>query len=647
VAGNSRRDVLRFLAGVGVGAGMVEVYERLYSIPTLEERFRAEVSYWINEYNTARERINQLEQQYNSAKETITNLTNEYNLAREKINQLEEQQSSTLETISSIDRLEKESSQAILHYRERMDEAIKALKNTVEKYRVILGDERVSFESTTLTVLEDLKLSQDKLLKLLPYFPLIRDLSWRPSRVVNDKIYDIRVELEVISPLNTLAEVEVSLIPVEYEYFITNYGMSREDYPKAFPPEETKTIKLKPAGLERETYNVDFKDIIGGREYLIRAIAKDVATSVNSEERKTHYIRQYENISTLDDILVGAFYYPWWFTSGDHGNWWNYRIGKPATIHKPLLGWYDSDNIIVFDKHVDEMTGHGIDFVIVEWVCPYNFSHDARKIDSNLREIANKSVLLDSEDIKFCILYDTLYMAELGRLKKTSVNTYDLDDPQNRDTFIRDVKFIAQSYFWHPSYLKIANKPCFFVYDSYRLMSENWNIGGTQDLFSELRGLQDIYLMGDFRVTEVSPSDTSLYASSVKALIKLYDGITNGPFSLDEKLNTYENLKNSYQGWHDFAKSQKIDFIPTTQPGTDKTASLAPESPKIVIRRSIEKFQEITKIALNYLDADLKMLVISTFNEWYEDTQIEPSVEYKFDYLELIKESISKPHISI
>jgi chromosome segregation ATPase len=66
----------------------VEVYEKLHNMPLLENRFRAEASYWINEYNTARERINQLEQQYNSAKETITNLTNEYNLAREKINQL-------------------------------------------------------------------------------------------------------------------------------------------------------------------------------------------------------------------------------------------------------------------------------------------------------------------------------------------------------------------------------------------------------------------------------------------------------------------------------------------------------------------------------------------------------------------------------
>jgi hypothetical protein len=97
-----------------------------------------------------------------------------------------------------------------------MEEAINRLRKTIEKYRAILGDERVSFESSTLKVLEDLKLSQDKLLKLLPYFPLIRDLSWRPSRVVNDKIYDIRVELEVISPLNTITEVEVSLIPVEY-----------------------------------------------------------------------------------------------------------------------------------------------------------------------------------------------------------------------------------------------------------------------------------------------------------------------------------------------------------------------------------------------------------------------------------------------
>jgi hypothetical protein len=53
----------------------VEVYEKLHNMPLLENRFRAEASYWINEYNTARERINQLEQQYSSAKETITNLT--------------------------------------------------------------------------------------------------------------------------------------------------------------------------------------------------------------------------------------------------------------------------------------------------------------------------------------------------------------------------------------------------------------------------------------------------------------------------------------------------------------------------------------------------------------------------------------------
>jgi len=65
---NGRRGFLRFLAGLGLGATGIELYERLYHTLTLEESFRDEVKYWMGKYNEADEEIRKLE----SEKESLT-----------------------------------------------------------------------------------------------------------------------------------------------------------------------------------------------------------------------------------------------------------------------------------------------------------------------------------------------------------------------------------------------------------------------------------------------------------------------------------------------------------------------------------------------------------------------------------------------
>jgi len=327
-ASKGKRDFLKFLAGVGLGAVAAEVYERVYGIPMLEKSFRAEINYWMNKYNKADEEIKKLENENKSLKE-----------GQEKVNEL-------TRILNYEDELEKESNSAIAFYKQQMNEAISKLKQIIEKYRILLGDERVSFESSTLKVLEDLKITQEKLLKVLPYFPLIKNLSFSPSKVVNDKIYDLNVNLEVISPLNTLEEVEVRVIPVEYNYLISRYGMREEDYNKAFPKEEARNIKIEPKKLEKEMFSVDFKDLKGGREYIVRARVEDVAGNEKIAEVKTPYIRQFENLGKeLYDkgIIVGASYmsgyYPW-------------QTGKNPEDY-PLLGRYDATDEVVQLKHVD------------------------------------------------------------------------------------------------------------------------------------------------------------------------------------------------------------------------------------------------------------------------------------------------------
>jgi len=447
----NRRDLFKFLAGIGLGAVTIETYERLHHIPMLETMFRKELEYWINQYNTAREEVERLTgklreredeisslrsdltkskeelehliQQYNTTKEEVNRLSEKLKQSEEEINNLKEkigywetQYNTTREeverlnsTINKLDELERESTSAITYYRGRMDEAIRKLKEIIERYRVLLGDERVSFESSTVKLLEDLKLTQEKLQKVLPYFPLILDFGWKPIRVINDKIYDISVSFEVISPLNSLKEVEVMLIPVEYRYFITKYGMREEDYNKVFPEEEVRSVKINPMNLEREVFSVDFEDLKGGREYIVKARVEDVAGNEKRVAMKTPYIRQFENFAKTDDILVMATYLLWY--RDDRSNW------KDGHKHQPLLGEYVSSDPLIMSKHIDWATGHGIDGFFISW-SGYE-EGDVKYFDSNLKILLNNPL---ASQIKIAILYESI-----GRLVDSKPG-WNLDD---------------------------------------------------------------------------------------------------------------------------------------------------------------------------------------------------------------------------
>jgi hypothetical protein len=471
----NRRDLFRFLAGIGLGVVAIETYERLYHIPMVEAMFRRELEYWINQYNTARGEVERLTGQLRGregeisglrsdlarSKEELEYLMQRYSYAREEVSRLSEKLKQSVDEINNLkektsyweaqyntareevgrlnsiinklDDLERESTSAIAYYRERMDEAIRKLKETIEKYRALLGDERVSFESSTVKILEDLKITQEKLQKVLPYFPLILNLYWKPTRVVNDKIYDINVVFEVISPLSSLEDVEVTLRPIEYKYFITKYGMREEDYNKIFPEEDERIVRIKPLQIERMIFSVDFKDFKGGREYSIEVRVRDTTGNEGRAEIKTPYIRQFENIAKTDDITVVVPYYLWY--RRDLSNW------RDGHKYMPLLGEYRSDDPIVMSKHIDWATGHGVDVFAVSWT-GYEYG-DLKYFDDNLKLLFNNPL---SKDIKIMILYESP-----GRLKTTGNPSApwekNLSDEENIKTLISDFIYFSREYF--------------------------------------------------------------------------------------------------------------------------------------------------------------------------------------------------------
>ena len=179
--------------------------------------------------------------------------------------------------------------------------------------------------------------------------PKIIEFNWSPTKVVWDKIYDIKVSFKVVDDKTPIKYAELHFIPVEYEYFITKYGMRPEDYPKVFPPEKERVYELTPLDGEfdetEEEFRVSITNITGGREYKIIIIAEDEVGNIQKFEYKTPYIRQYENFGRQlyeNGIIVGASYMPWDFMST-----------PMKDGYTPVLGRYDTLDDIVQWKHID------------------------------------------------------------------------------------------------------------------------------------------------------------------------------------------------------------------------------------------------------------------------------------------------------
>jgi hypothetical protein len=579
----NKRRFLKSLAGGIIGFSVPTFIYEGAIIPEIERRFIKELEYWSNEYKNADEKLKELQSKYETSDSTLTNL----------------------------EQFENELDNQIKLYKQKKDEAINKIKETINKYEILFGKE-VSFEKSAVKILEDLKIKGDKLLKSYKHLPAIVDLHWKPIKVINDKIYDINVSFETISPLNTLKEVEVMLIPVEYKYFITKYGMREEDYNKVFPKEEVRSVKIKPRNLEREMFSVNFEDLKGGREYIVRARVLDVAGNEKVVEVKTPYIRQFENIAHSKDILIAAYYYPWYSS---------YRHWQEGFKGIPLLGRYDSQDQIVISKHIDYATGHGIGAFIVSWWGPNSFE------DVTIREYLLKNPLINN--IKIQILYESTGRLQLTKESDNEI-TIDLDDPTNRSVLLNDFNYLADTYFNSPHYLKIGNSPTIKLYLA-RIFK-----GDVTGVISSLRKQihdrgYDLYLIGDLVYWQNPKTPFE------KKRIKLYDAVTayNMHTNVQYIISDFENnVAKKYKEWFDVTRDLKVGFIPSALPGFDDSAV---RTGNIPLPKSTSRFKNQIEIAKSYVDNSLRTIAITTFNEWHEYTYIEPSVEDTFEYLQVLK----------
>jgi hypothetical protein len=448
---------------------------------------------------------------------------------------------------------------------------------------------------------------------VLPNLPLIFDLNWFSTREKLDKIYDINVTFTAKDDNTPIAYAELRFVPIEYHYMIEKYGMRPEDYSKVFPPDKERVYVLTPVdgkfdSLE-ERFVVSIKDIIGGREYKIVVLIRDLAGNERKTEIKTPYIRQFENIAKTDDITVAAFYYNW-YTAG-------YDIPKDLP-DKPLLGLYYSNDNVVFNKHIDWATGHGIDVFVFPWF--YAGTEQHRILENNM-----KADLFSQIKFSFISTF----------VDRVAPNPpYNFDDPNVKQEFINNINYIKEHYANLPNFWKIDGKPVIVLWGSHGYKSTQGNI---EKALTEVGN--DFYIIAQIPVV--------WNEAEVQEVIKNSDVIYDYeplPLWLKHNMSLDEAVPYAIERtkiWIGIVGKYGKPYIPTISPGFDNTRDYRPHPTVPIIYRSLSGFKlyidEVKK-----LPNPLKIIFLTSFNELFEGTHLEPTQSHEYDYLNILKEGLAK-----
>jgi len=465
--------------------------------------------------------------------------------------------------------------------------------------------------------------------------PLIINLNWTSTRVKLDKIYDIQVSFTARDDKTPIAYAELRFIPVEYYYMIASYGMRMEDYPKVFPPDKERVFVLTPVdgkfnSLEEE-FIIPIGDIVGGREYKIVVLVRDLAGNEKTIETITPYIRQFENIAKIDDIIVSALYLLWW----NEEKWANdYKCGV-----FPLLGKYSSKDGIVINKHVDWASGHGIDVFFVNWP-GIGYQDDALKYYFLEADLVKKG------DIRFAILYETIW-----RLIDSHPG-WNLSDRRNVEILENDIEYLNKNYLDNPSYFKIDGRPVIFIYEGKGMFGDISQIG-------KLKEKYNLFLISDHGHPLANPDDTfprdnqlairwgdvAGMFDAIMPMGGLYDGFlwymnyfkgskVSDPLDNNRWLE-YKKLGNDR--WYHFSRDNNLNFIPSVTIGISYRCSPWGDKNWPRLDRDPLQFKERLEFELKYLD-NYKVLFISEFNNFFEEAAMEPDSKYGFSLLEILRD---------
>jgi len=414
-----------------------------------------------------------------------------------------------------------------------------------------------------------------------------------------------------VSPASIATRVGGTTSPVTVSLNAANgfsgtVNVTVSGFPNGINSSPASSFTLSPGTTQQVTFsapaaagkfNVEFQGVAG-------ALAHSTNTTLTVVPQRNPY-------------LVSASYYPWY-----QGSDFNYTECYEGTLRDelipaelPALGKYNSQDPDVVTQQIAWSAAAGINVWDLEWIMPNDF----------LDHTIQNTILTNPHigDIRFAMFYD--YAIRFN----SDLNV----TPAKTKIIVSDFQYLAARYFSHPSYLKVGKgRPVVFFYVSFALAP----VSAVQQMVAKVREAMtdagyDIYLIGDEYYAPIAPDPAriknwdAIFGYNVYAYSAGYSD-DNGYFAMHQAM---------YEKYRAVAEQLGVEFVPSVMPGfndrgvrrscADNAALARRTSPEAAEGSMFAKF--LSDLALPYAkNSQLKMVHITSFNEWHEDTEIEPSI---------------------